>query len=104
MGCVLLDPLVFLLPYPDVSKRLQAPCHTFYQFLVRRLIMREPSVAYALNRKSKWPKCCLWEEDVRKVKGENEKIKFEVALSRQDCFFDTELVAFYLDQVKSSLS
>jgi pimeloyl-ACP methyl ester carboxylesterase len=103
-GCVLLDPMVFLLPFPDISKRLQAPCHTFYQFLVRRLIMREPSVAYALNRKSKWPKCCLWEEDVRKVKGENKKIKFEVALSRHDCFFDTELVASYLDQVKSSLS
>ena len=103
-GCVLLDPMVFLLPFPDISKRLQAPCHTFYQLFVRRLIMREPSVAYALNRKSKWPECCLWEEDVRKVKRLNRKIKFDIALSRHDCFFDTELVASYLDQVKSSIS
>ena len=103
-GCVLLDPMVFLLPFPDISKRLQAPCHTFYQFLVRRLIMRETSVAYALNRKSKWPKCCLWEEDLRKLKLVNKKFKFDIALSRHDCFFDTNLVASYLDQVKTSLA
>lgn len=99
-GCVLLDPLVFLLPYPDVSKRLQAPCDTFYEFLVRRLIMREPSVAYALNRKSKWPKCCLWEEDLLRLKERNDGFKMGVALSRHDCFFDVPMVEAYLDKMR----
>lgn len=101
-GCVLLDPMVFLLPFPDISKRLQAPCHNFYQFLVRRLIMREPSVAYALNRKSKWPKCCLWEEDLKRLKLSNKDLKFDVTLSKQDCFFDTNMVSSYLNKAKSS--
>ena len=58
--------------------------------------MREPSVAFALNRKSRWPKCCLWEEDLREIRRANPSIKFSVALSRRDCFFDTALVSAYL--------
>merc|ERR1739848_188793 len=45
-GLVLLDPLVFLLPYPDISKRLEEEPKNFYEFFVRRFIMREPSIAF----------------------------------------------------------
>jgi len=71
-GAVFLDPLNFLLPYPDISMRLASEPKNFYEFLVRRLIMRESCVAYVLNRKGIWPRCCIWQEDfevgaVRKI-------------------------------------
>ncbi|QDZ25573.1 hypothetical protein HOP50_18g81150 [Chloropicon primus] len=95
-GCVLLDPLVFLLPYPDISKRLEGEPKTFYEFFVRKIIMREPGVAFALNRKSKWPKCCLWQKDLEDIRQDNADFKVAIALSKRDCFFDVTVVERHL--------
>eukprot|EP00216_Chloropicon_sp_CCMP2111_P003087 CAMPEP_0198240850 /NCGR_PEP_ID=MMETSP1446-20131203/5842_1 /TAXON_ID=1461542 ORGANISM="Unidentified sp, Strain CCMP2111" /NCGR_SAMPLE_ID=MMETSP1446 /ASSEMBLY_ACC=CAM_ASM_001112 /LENGTH=196 /DNA_ID=CAMNT_0043923627 /DNA_START=1256 /DNA_END=1846 /DNA_ORIENTATION=+ len=93
-GAVFLDPLNFLLPYPDISMRLASEPKNFYEFLVRRLIMRESCVAYVLNRKGIWPRCCIWQEDFEHLPN---NFKIEVALSKRDLFFDTRVVAAYLD-------
>lgn len=95
-GVVLLDPLVFLLPYPEISKRLQQEPRTAYEFFVRRLIMREPAIAFALNRRSRWPECVLWREDLERARQEFKGFRAAVALSDLDCFYDVRMVEKYL--------
>ena len=95
----MLDPLVFLLPYPDISKRLEEEPKNFYEFFVRRFMMREPAIAFALNRKSKWPECCFWAEDLRKFQEDSGgNFAMSVALSQRDCFFDVKMVEEYLNR------
>ena len=95
-GAVLLDPMTFLLPYPDISKRLATPPTNFYETMIRRIIMREPAVAYTLNRGGRWPRYCLWAEDLEALPS---GFKVEVGLGARDLFFDAALVSAYLQGV-----
>ena len=66
------------------------------QTMIRRIIMREPAVAYTLNRGGRWPRYCLWAEDLEALPS---GFKVEVGLGARDLFFDAALVSAYLQGV-----
>ena len=89
-----LSPLPFSLS-PSLPFRINQPDRAQISS-VSLSAAREPAIAFALNRRSRWPECVLWREDLERARQEFKGFRAAVALSDLDCFYDVRMVEKYL--------
>ena len=68
-GAVLLDPLIFLTVWPEISQNICKPVQFPQDFwnnprvLVRKTILREAGIARCFNRHAMWSNAIMWDSD-----------------------------------------
>jgi len=98
-GAVLLDPLIFLTVWPEISQNICKPVQFPQDFwnnprvLVRKTILREPGIARCFNRHATWSEAIMWDSDFADLAPDTH---VAVLFGKDDVYYDARKSFEYL--------